>query len=298
MVTRLLLFALVVSGSLSTGQQSDRQTAEFRTSELRLLVGNEYDHGAGLTGYIGIWKLTSIHEPENLFVPKYAGFITHRTRATVTKASESEVVIQHFDPEGRPFIRQTIRVVEPYYFDCTFTRKAIGSETSFAAASYINGPQDPGIYVLDPKMQWQRHYDVEHGKAASILPAGMPIPTVEKVPNSPYPLGTAHFWDSFSSLRYHPSYALFYGRFRDMVLVHMFPPRCSVIPFMSPSGGGPRADGHGMNPAWDWRVDGVRETTSEREHRFTLRVIYKKYVDDGDIVKEYRRWVESLQMAQ
>ena len=40
--------------------------------------------------------------------------------------------------------------------------------------------------------------------------------------------------------RYHPDYALFYGRFKKMVLVHMLPPRCGVIPYMSPSGGGRR----------------------------------------------------------
>jgi hypothetical protein len=123
------------------------------------------------------------------------------------------------------------------------------------------------------------------------LPAGMPVPEVKKVPGSPYPRGTQNFWDTFAEHRYHPDYALFYGRFRDMVLVHMFPPRSNVIPYTSPSGGGLRPGGQLRNPAWDWRV-----TIPQRnaEPSFLVRAIYKKYVDDSDILAEYRGWTNTL----
>jgi hypothetical protein len=141
-------------------------------------------------------------------------------------------------------------------------------------------------------MQWVRHYDPEHGTAASLLPEGMPTPEVKKVSDSPYPSGAAHFRDSFSKMRYHPEYALFYGRFRDMVLVHMFPPRSQVIPYTSPRGGGFQPDGKTRNPAWDWRVYIDKGVEPGQEITFPMRAIYKRFVSNEDILEEYRKWTE------
>ena len=266
------------------------QTAEVRAGELTLLLGNEYDHGAGRTGYIGIWSLTSIHEPTNIFVPHYAGWIHRRARADVVKTSETEAYIQHFSADRTPGTRQLFRLTPPYYFDCLFTPRMSNDSVEIGGTSYINGPEDPGVYFLNSEMKWQRHYDNLHGNAASILPAGMPVPAVKKVADSPYPKGTARFSDTFAQHRYHPDYTLFYGRFRDMVLVHMFPPQCNVIPYTSPSGGGVRPDGQSRNPAWDWRV-----TLSSPS--LLVRGIYKRYVSDDDILMEYRRWTSTQRPA-
>ncbi len=274
--------------------EAGAQTVDLAAGELRLVVGNEADHGAGRTGYIGIWRLTSVHEPKTLFVPKYAGLITHRNRATVTRVSSTEASIQHFNADGSQSTKQTIRLVPPYAFDCVFTRKADGPVT-FGAASYMNGPDDPGIYFLDPDGRWQRHYDPVHGSAATVLPAGMPVPVVEKVPDSPYPSGTRHFADSFSKWRYDPDHAFYYGRFGEMVFVHMFPPRSNAMPYMSPRGGGARADGKGTNPAWDWRV---QVAPLDGEARLTLRMVYKKYVSDEDVLEEYRSWTRTLHQSR
>jgi hypothetical protein len=183
-------------------------------------------------------------------------------------------------------------VISPYYFDCEFRQKLASDSVDFLAASYINGPQDPGIYFLDAQMRWQRHYSPRHGEAASILPEGMAVPVVEKTPNSPYPQGIAHFWDSFSTSRYHPDYALFYGRFKKMVLVFMFRPRSNVIFFMSPSGGGMQPDARTANPAWDWRIhlSGLKPNASAS---ISVRGVYKQYKSDADILDEYRRWVST-----
>jgi hypothetical protein len=120
------------------------------------------------------------------------------------------------------------------------------------------------------------------------------VPVVKKVPNSRYPSGAARFRDSFSKWRYHPEYALFYGRYREMVLVHMFSPRCGVIPYMSPTGGGRQPDGRRRNPAWDWHIQITEGVAANKEVRFTVRAVYKKYVSDADVLEEYRRWVEEL----
>jgi hypothetical protein len=121
----------------------------------------------------------------------------------------------------------------------------------------------------------------------------MPVPKVEKVSNSRYPSGAAHFRDSFSDLRYHPDFALFYGRYREMVLVHMFPPGCQVIPYTSPSGGGFQPDGKQRNPAWDWRVVIHEGVEPGQEVTFTMRAIYKRYISEEDVLAEYRKWTVS-----
>lgn len=291
----LLIFALLLSGWLVQAEEPVRPNAvEIKAGELTVLLGNEYDHGAARNGYIGIWRLTSVHEPTNIFVPQYAGWIHRRSGAAVTAVSPTVATIQHLGPGNRLSSQQTFEVIAPYYFDCTYSVQSDGQPILFNGTSYINGAKDPGIYFLDHEMRWQRHYDPVHGTAASLLPSGMPVPEVKTVDHSRYPSGAAHFRDSFSKLRYHPDYALFYGRFRDMVLVHMFPPGCQVIPYMSPSGGGFQPDGKRRNPAWDWRIQINEVLPPGSEVSFTMRAVYKKYVSDADILAEYRRWAESL----
>ena len=289
----VLLVALFAS-SANVARGYEPVTIQLSHGELTCVLGNEHDHGAGRTGYIGMWSLTSIHNPRNAFVPRYAGWIQYRTRAMVTRVSDAEGVIQHYDGDGNQTVRQTFKLIAPYYFDCTFSRRATATAAtvSFNGTSYMNGPEDPAVYFVDHQHNWQRHYDHEHGNAASIYPEGMPLPQLKRVPNARFRHGTNRFWDSVSQWRYTPDLALFYGRIGDMVLV-MFPPRCGVVPFMSPSGGGRQPDGR-KNPAWDWRVTVPAENTGQ-DVQFAMRAVYKKFVSDQDVVAEYRRWAASLQ---
>ena len=270
---------------------AEKQTVELKAGDLTMVLGNEFDHGAGKTGYIGIWSLTSVHESRNTFFPRYAGWIGKRTRANVEKISETEGVIQHFLENGQTWTRQKFKIVAPYYFDCTLNRPRSTGTEQLNGTSYMNGPQDPGIYFVTPELNWQRHYDPKHGNAACVYPDGMPLPKLTKVPDAIYKHGTNNFADSVSQWRYRPDYALFYGRLGKMVLVHMFPPRCGYIPFMSPSGGGRQPDGR-LNPAWDWLGRFKDLKVENGWSHFKMRAIYKPYVSDEDIIEEYRKWVE------
>lgn len=292
---RTWLAGLLVAVGPSTlaGETAPAQTVELRGGELTLLLGNEADHGAQRPGYIGLWSLTSVRQPVNVFFPRYAGWIQRRHRATVTRVSGLEGMIQHLEPDGRLTIKQTFKIVPPHYFDCTFSQIAGGDSVCFAGTSYMNGPDDPGIWFPDPQLRWQRHYDPVHGNAASVWPDGAPLPVLQKVPNAPYKHGTLSFADSVSPWRYHPDCALFYGRFKQMVLVHMFPPRRGVIPYMSPSGGGSQPDGR-RNPAWDWRIQLTQGVKPGAETRLTMRAIYKEFVSNDDLLAEYRRWTAGL----
>lgn len=292
-VALLCTTATIVSAAGSSTPEP--QTVELRAGELTGLLGNQADHGAKRLGYIGVWSLTSVREPTNVFVPRYAGLIQGRNTARLIRVSATEGRIEHIEPPDRIGVIQDFRMVPPYYIDCVFRRNTAEPVVAFGTCSYINGPDDPGIYFLNRDMHWQRHYDPKHGSAASVLPEGMSPPVLTRIPNAPYAHGTALFRDSISDKRYHPDYALFYGRFRKMVLVHMFPPRSLVIPFMSPSGGGRQTDGR-RNPAWDWRVQvPVRPgSDTNAETRFLMRLVYKPYKDDAEILAEYRKWVTLL----
>jgi len=70
----MTLLQLVVCLSHAVEPTGEVQTLELHAGELKVLVGNEADHGSKRTGYIGIWGLTSLHEPANVFVPQYAGW--------------------------------------------------------------------------------------------------------------------------------------------------------------------------------------------------------------------------------
>ena len=276
----------------TVGLADEPESIALNHGELTFVLGTEKDHGAGRTGYIGLWSLTSVHNTRNAFVPRYAGWIQQRQRATVTRISDTAGVIQHYDSSGEETVKQTFQLVAPYYFDCTFSRKSTGSTVSFNGTSYMNGPEDPGVYFVDHQGQWQRHYDLQHGNAASIYPQGMPLPVLKKVPNARFRHGTNRFSDSVSQWRYDPARALFFGRVGKMVLVHMFPPRCGVIPYISPSGGGRQADGR-KNPAWDWRVTLTPSADANRNEHFTMRAIYKQFISNADVLDEYDRWVTS-----
>jgi len=272
----VVLFAvLALAAKPTSGDEPD--SVELRHGELTCVLGNEKDHGAGRTGYIGLWSLTSTHNPRNAFVPRYAGWIQQRQRALVTRISNTKGVTQHYDADGDATVRQTFRLIAPYYFDCTFSRQATGPTVSFNGTSYMNGPEDPGIYFVDHEGNWQRHYDPQHGNAASIFPQGMQLPVLKKVPNARFRHGTNRFSDAVSRWRYDPDHALFYGRIGSMVLVHMFPPRCGVIPYMSPSGGGQQPDGR-KNPAWDWHGSFPAAQDAAGAAHLTMRAIYKRFV--------------------
>ncbi|MFQ5808042.1 MAG: hypothetical protein ACE5JM_00360 [Armatimonadota bacterium] len=267
------------------------QRVTITAGDLICDIGNQADHGAGKTGYIGLHGLAHSAEPENLFVPRYAGIITSRNRASVMRISDAEALLAHFR-DGEPWQYIRYRVSAPYYLDLEISTASAGGAMHINSASYMNGPTDRHIYFLDPDGRWQKHFDPEHGNAASVYPAGTPLPVLQRVPNARYKHGTNSFADSVSQWRYDPKYAFYYGRFRDMVYMQMFPPRCGVIFYMSPTGGGRQADGR-PNPAWDWRGPLVPSALAEGWATLRMRVVYKKYVSDDDCLDEYIKWTRS-----
>lgn len=271
------------------------QRVTISTGDLTCIIGNHADHGAGKTGYIGIHSLTHTAEAENLFVPRYAGLINRRNRAAVVRLNSTEALLAHFD-NGEPRLHVRYRVAAPHYVDVEMRAMSSGGAIHLNSASYMNGPLDRHIYFIDPDGRWQKHLDTEHGNAASVFPAGAPLPVLKTVPNARFKHGTNSFSDSVSQWRYDPRYAFYYGRFRDMVFIQMFPPRCGVIFYMSPTGGGSQPDGR-ANPAWDWRGRFDTSAAQGEWGALRMRVVYKKYVSDDDCLHEYLKWTNSEGMS-
>lgn len=268
-----------------------RETVTLKAGDLTCVLGDHHDHGAGKTGYIGIHKLTHTAEDESPFVPQYAGIIIARSQAEARKTSEREGEIIHLS-DGKERCRMKFTLVAPHAVDVAVSTPGSGVGAHINSASYMNGPEDPGIYFVDPKGQWQRHYDPVHGNAASVFPEGATLPVLGKVPGAQYKHGTNSFADSVSEWRYDPKLALYYGRFKKMVLVQMFPPECGVVFYMSPSGGA-QPSGR-RNPAWDWRVQIPRPKGADEKAMLRLRLVYKPFVSQEDVLKEYQRWQKDL----
>ena len=136
------------------------------------------------------------------------------------------------------------------------------------------------------------HLALWQSLAVPTAPATMDrLPSVKKVDDSRYPHGGAGFHESFCEIRFDPNYALFFGRFDDMVLVFMVERRWGhdLIPYMSPTGGGYSKEFDRSNPAWDYRY-WLRDLTPGQEVIIRTRVVYKVWAGHEDVLHEYDSW--------
>lgn len=275
---------------LTTAQETSAHSVTLHAGDLTAVIGDDSDHGAGKTGYEGIWSLTHTRRDVNVFRPIYAGVIAHRQPCTVVRLSDTAAEIRR---EGSPTVER-FEVVPPHYVDYTVRFTPGATSAGWNAASYMNAPEDPAIYLINSAGEWMRHYDPEHGHAASVLPEGMEPPVLQTVPDAIYPHGTNSFADSLSDLRFDPERALFYGNIDGgMVLIYMFERGHEVIPYMSPSGGGFDAELQRKCPAWDFRYR-LRGLTPGEEVVLRTRLVYKPFVSREDVLAEYAAWREAL----
>ena len=282
-------FVPLTSGAQEGGDEAVH-TVTIQVGNLTVIVGDDTDHGAGKAGYEGLWHLSHVQRPENIYVDRYAGLIAHRRPCTVKPIGTNAAEIRREDSGAW----ELFEVKPPHYVDYTVRLTPGGTVASWNTASYMNAPEDPGIHLINTDGEWFRHYDPEHGSAASVPPASMTeFPPLNKVENARYAHGTNSFADSFSGLTFDPERALYYGRIDDMVLIYMFERGDWVIPYMSPSGGGYNKELDRKNPAWDFRYWMTGLTPGE-EVVLRHRVVYKPFVSNEDVLAEYDKWRAEL----
>jgi len=284
------VFALICLSPCFAQEVEPMHSITIAAGDLTVVIGDSTDHGAGRQGYEGIWSLTHVQRDVNVFRPIYAGVIAHRQPCTVVQVGDTAVEIRR---EGNAAVER-FEVVPPHFIDYTVRFTAGGTTAGWSAASYMNAPEDPAIYLISSAGEWMRHYDPEHGHAASVLPEGMEPPVLQTVPDARYPHGTNSFADALSDLRFDPQRALFYGNIDGgMVLIYMFERGSEVIPYMSPSGGGTDPESGRRCPAWDFRYR-LSGLTPGEEVVLRQRLVYKPFVSQEDVLAEYAAWCASL----
>ena len=270
-------------------------TYTFQVGDIRVVIGDHYAHGGtDLPSYTGIHHLSHKLRESNVFCPLYAGMIGIRRQCRIAPVGDHGAVI--WVGEGKGKISEEYIVRPPHYVDHTARFTAGAPTGAWNSTSYMNGPRDPGIHLLGTDGAWVRHYSEKHGHAASVAPATMErLPGVNKVDDSRYPHGGAGFHEGFGEIRFDPNYALFFGRFDEMVLVFMIERRLGrdLLPYMSPTGGGYSKEFDRSNPAWDYRY-WLRELTPGQEVVIRSRVVYKRWAGSEDVLKEYDSWHKEL----
>ena len=114
------------------------------------------------------------------------------------------------------------------------------------------------------------------------------LPESDKT-NLSYPTGGGLLFGSLSPLRY--SVPFYYGRFRDMVLIYIFKPNPYLRFSHSPSGGGRTPAGDDTCPAWDFQLV-IPDYEVGREYGLDMRVVYKRWVDRADVLREARAYLD------
>lgn len=270
--------------------------------DIQAIVGDASRRGMGGQQYCGVWSLASIRWPFNVFGNSYAGLIPGliRGRAPGLKVLDERAcrLVRKADAAYPVDVEADYRLVEPCAIDheLRFTdRRDMRDEgCSFREAtwcSYINCPEDSRLNFLSPGGGWTRYISPSHGTGASIAPSYLSDEELEAWPDRESDKRPFH-WHRADERFAQPFY---YGRFGPMALLFVFDTPRWLRFYCSPSGGGASLLRGKTCPAWDFEwVIPEREYAVGREYRFRLRMIYKAFASDDDMIKEARRVRDEL----
>jgi hypothetical protein len=305
-VAVFLLLASWAKGESQANRESPTQTAGHVTISAGDLTVTFADNSAfgehHRAGYNGIAELRHKEQPENVFVPLYAGFnLEHvfggdhleqlfepRSHPMTLKQVSDWTVVLHQSPTPLSSVETTITftVTPPHYIDICVEH--IAHKKDFFKhgylgtfwASYINAPDDKRIYFLgtepgNEKPHWISAFSEKHGFKSTHLPVG------EKPDLFFAEDFNASLASHFSDYRF--SQPFFYGRFRNMVLTFMFDRSEGFRFSQSPTGGGDK------NPAWDFQFI-VRNPEVGKPYSFRARLAYKPLQANHDALTELEKW--------
>lgn len=282
----------------------DIMHVSISAGDLTAAIGDNEPRPGQHAGYNGVQALTSVHCPDNLFVPGLAGinlehlldgrdlpdrdhyFEPRRQPMELEQISEQSALLhQNATPTLAVQSMAVFTLRAPYYLDidlCIVLRADTLTYDYLLGfwASYINAPQDRGMHFLGrPRIE-----EVGEGWQTLDTPAHYVESTVCHVdvePELPHQMSFDTLAYSYSPLAF--TRPFFYGRRGNMVFALMFEDWEGVRFTHSPTGGG---DG---NPAWDFQWV-LRQPKVDHEYRMSLRAIYKPWVSEDDVWREYESW--------
>ncbi|MSS73974.1 MAG: hypothetical protein EXS64_21185 [Candidatus Latescibacteria bacterium] len=253
--------------------------------ELRAIVGDDTDHGAGQDQHSGIWFLTSVKE-KHTAVSQGNGVLLfggHRgTKPSIRRVDEVTVELFKEATDRNNFVETqgTYRLVAPYYIDYEMTATAkpghrAQARTSFSWCCYVNSPMDGGIHFIE-KGIWTYYYSPVHGQGAMIFPTDLPLEGREAWGREGVTTlldGKRGFHHSDSGHTFdHPFY---FGMIRGMMFQIMADDDLGFRFFLSPSGAGQSVIPGKSSPAWDfaWEVDALK---MDEPRTLRVRVAYMR----------------------
>lgn len=311
---RLLAGVLALSQLVfvpATAREAQHQVA-LRTDQLRLVIADNEAFGTEhRAGYNGVAELRLADGGQaSVFVPKYAGlnlehifsgeaasygwniFEPRRAPMRLIHRSQRRAELRQEATEHWPLRSRLDFRVQADAIDLTYRGTPLADAwrkhgyIGVFFASYIHAPEDMAIQFIgrsrpgrgDATPRWIKHLPERHGLAANHRPAGSQWdPPLDPGFNIDLVAGV-------SDLEY--LYPFYFGRSGENVLVLMFErnrPGGELRFAQSPSGGGPG------NPAWDF-VYFQRDYRVNREFRFRVRAVYRKFASVEDIVQLYEQW--------
>jgi hypothetical protein len=211
---------------------------------------------------------------------------------------DTTAVLARAADESHPVdVRAEYTVNAPYYVDhiLTFMDKqdVRGDGCGFRETSwccYMNCPDDPRLHFLSGG-QWHRYISPSHGVGSNIAPGYIPERELEDWPLKSdwreQRLNDRPFhWDRYDRRFDEPFY---FGRLGNMVMILIFDRPKGLRFFCSPTGGGSSLVPGQSCPAWDFEwVIPEAEYRIGKEYSLRVRLVYKPFVSEHDVLEEYR----------
>ena len=274
--------------------------ALLQTDEIQAIIGDASRDGTSGQQYCGLWSLTSKHRQFNAFGNSYAGLLPGEIRgnAPILEVVDDRIValLKEADDKRPVDVNAIYEIKAPNVIDHSLTfidRQDIRREDcSFREVSwccYMNCPEDSRISFLS-NGEWFRYISPEHGIGSNIAPSYLPDTTLEVWPEVE---GRRPFhWDRIERRFDEPVY---YGRLGQMVMILIFDQPQWLRFYCSPSGGGSSLLSGKTCPAWDFEwVIPDEDYSPDTEYCLRVRLVYKKFVSDEDVLMELRRAQDEL----
>jgi hypothetical protein len=265
----------------------------IQSEELQAIVGDCARQGVGGQQYCGLWSLTSRHRQFNCFGNSYAGLLPGELRGRTTtrlRPGDDRFAVLHkpASDQDPTEATATYRFLSPQCLEHTLVIKDSRSRLSTLGyrevswCSYMNCPDEPRLHFV-ANGQMTAYLSPEHGVGSRLAPAYVPDAQLETLP--PQDEKRHPFHVNWASLKFDQPF--YYGRLGHMLLLYVFDNPQDLRFFCSPSGGGGSLLPGQNCPAWDflWIIPANKYQVG-KEFTFRVRLIYKPFVSDEDVLAE------------